>query len=141
MDRLIEFASEHWMLVSALVIILLLLSQDLLKGFNKAFQFVQPNDATRLINREDAVVLDIRDTPDFEKGHILNAVHIPVKSLEEKLKKIEKYKEKPVIVSCRTGQQSHNACSLLAKKGFQKLYNLKGGVLAWQSANLPLTKT
>ena len=141
MDRIIEFVSNHWILCTAFVIIVFLLGQDLLSGINRAFKMVQPADATLLINREDAVVLDIRDEKDFKQGHILNAIHVPIKSLEQKLNKIEKYKEKPVIVSCRTGQQSQNACGLLAKKGFQRLYNLKGGVLAWQGANLPLAKS
>jgi len=140
MDKLSQFVGDHMMLFASFVVILVLLILDIVKDITKSFQYLQPADATALINREDAVVLDIRSDKDFQSGHILNAMHVPMGLLDSKINSLEKYKEKSVIVSCRSGQTSFNACQLLAKNGFTKLYNLKGGMMAWENANLPLSK-
>ncbi|MDX1345773.1 MAG: rhodanese-like domain-containing protein, partial [Sedimenticolaceae bacterium] len=71
---------------------------------------------------------------------IVNSVNLPINGFKNQIKQLEKQKEKPIIVSCRSGNQSQMACRELRKAGFEKVYNLRGGVLAWQSANLPLTK-
>ncbi len=97
-------------------------------------------DATQLINREDAVVVDVRTDGEFSQGHIVNAVNIPQKSVEEQLTKLNKYRNKPIIMACRTGQVASGVGSKLRKNGFEQVYNLAGGLAAWESANLPLVK-
>lgn len=138
MAQFVEFLTNHWMLSVAFVVLLGLLVWTSL-GYAGGVRKVSPLDATRLINSENAIVLDVRGDGEFEQGHIVNALHIPQGSLKDRLDKLEKYKARPIISTCRTGQQSATACSLLRKNGFEKVYSLSGGILAWQNASLPLT--
>jgi rhodanese-related sulfurtransferase len=97
-------------------------------------------DATQLINHKNAILVDVRDVNDYREGHIINALHIPLADLDSHGKKLEKYKEKALITYCRSGQRSATACARLQKQGFTSVYNLRGGVMAWQKDNLPLTR-
>jgi rhodanese-related sulfurtransferase len=101
---------------------------------------LSPADAVRLISREDAVVIDVRPDGEFRNGHIVNAVHIPVDQIDSRLGRLGKYRSKPVIAACRTGQQSAGVAKRLRSEGFEQVHRLQGGMLAWQSADLPLTK-
>lgn len=101
---------------------------------------VSPNEATMLINREDAVILDVRETAEFANGHLPEAKNVPLSKLKERTAEIERYKERPLIVCCASGTRSASACGELKKLGFTKLFNLAGGVDAWKSAGLPLKK-
>lgn len=96
--------------------------------------------ATQLINHKNALVLDVREDGEYKAGHVLNATHIPLGKLGERIGELEKYKEQPIVVVCRSGNRSCAACALLGKQGFAQAYNLAGGVMAWQKANLPLEK-
>lgn len=140
MERLPEFAANHWGLVLALVGILAALVGTILYPKIQGIRRVTPLDATQMINHDEAVVLDVRGDAEFKEGHILNSLHIPVKYLPEQIHKLERYRSRPIITACRTGQQSAGACALLRKNGFERVYNLSGGILAWQNASLPLTK-
>jgi rhodanese-related sulfurtransferase len=101
---------------------------------------VDPVGATALINQKDAAVVDVRPAADFAKGHILNAVNIPINGFKNQTAALGKYKDKPIIITCRSGGQSQGACQVLRKAGFPEVYNLKGGVMGWESASLPLTR-
>lgn len=101
---------------------------------------VGPNEATRLINREDAVILDVRNTDEFAIGHLPEGRNIPLAKLKDRAAEIEKFKERPLIVCCASGVRSVTAIGELKKLGFTKLYNLAGGVDAWRAASLPLKK-
>jgi rhodanese-related sulfurtransferase len=140
MDKLLEFAAHHWILVSALVAVIVLLINSSLKDMLGGSGSVSPVEATQLINHSNAVMIDVREDKEFAEGHIINAIHIPLASLNDRLRELEKYKAKHLIVSCRSGSRSASACNTLRKAGFENVSNLKGGVLAWQSASLPLTK-
>lgn len=96
--------------------------------------------ALQLINHKNAVVLDVREESEYQLGHILNSKLIPLGKLGERIGELEKHKEQPVVVVCRTGNRSGMACVTLGKRGFTQAYNLAGGVTAWQKANLPLEK-
>jgi rhodanese-related sulfurtransferase len=98
------------------------------------------NEATLLINRQDALVLDVRETAEWSSGHIPNARHIALGHLGKHLSEIEKYKDKPVIVVCASGNRSSSGCGVLKKAGFQQVFNLAGGVGAWSDAGLPMTR-
>lgn len=137
MSQLIEFVTNHWMLFLTLGVIAGLLVHNILHGNKGSVDALQ---ATQLINREGAVVLDVRPTADFAQGHIINALNIPMNGFKNQIGTLQKYKDQPLLVSCRSGSQSTLACSQLRKEGFQKVYNLQGGILAWQSASLPLTR-
>lgn len=140
LERLIEFAGNHPGLVLAFLAILGMLVWTFVQGAGRGLKRLSPADATRLINHEDAVVLDVRSDGEFGQGHILNAVHIPEGSLSEQLERLRKFKERPIITACRTGQLSVRAGNVLRKNGFENVYNLAGGLAAWEGANLPLTK-
>lgn len=97
-------------------------------------------EAVQLINRRDALVLDVRDTGEFAAGHITNAKHIPEAQLSDRMKEIEKHKSRTIIVSCRTGTRAHSVSDALRKQGFAEVFALRGGIAAWQQASLPLEK-
>lgn len=139
MDQLIEFAGNHVFLVSAFLFILALLIWNLVTdpGSKGA---VDASGATELINREDALVIDVRPMADFGKGHIVGAKNIPMNGFKNQLGQLEKDKDRTIVVSCRSGNQSQMACKILRQAGFSKVFNLRGGMMGWQSANLPVTR-
>jgi rhodanese-related sulfurtransferase len=106
-----------------------------LTGLNQ----VGPAEATRLIN-DDALVLDVREDKEWSEGHIPNAKHIPLGQLSTRISELEKYKGRPIVVSCRSGHRSASACRTLKKNGFEHAHNLSGGIIAWEQASLPVTK-
>lgn len=141
MQQLTDFVTANWELFLALVIILGLLARNLLGEKFQKFQTVDPAEAIGLINHEDALFLDVRTDGEIAQGRILNSIHIPLGSLKTRINELEKHKAKHLIVGCRTGHRSANACSQLHKAGFEHVYNLRGGMMAWQNASLPVTKT
>lgn len=96
--------------------------------------------ATQLINHKSALVLDVREQGEYDSGHILNSKLVPLGKLRERIGELEKYRDKPILVVCRSGMRSASACALLGKQGFAQAYNLEGGVMAWQKASLPLER-
>ncbi|MDP2133370.1 MAG: rhodanese-like domain-containing protein [Sulfuritalea sp.] len=100
---------------------------------------VTPAEATLLMNREDAVVLDVRETGEWGAGHITGARHITMAQLEKRLSELDKFKDRPIIVVCASGNRSSSACGQLKKRGFDKVYSLAGGIAAWRDNSLPLT--
>ena len=102
---------------------------------------VSPADAVRLISREDAVVIDLRSDGEFRNGHIVNAVHVPFDQMEGRLARLGKYRQRTVIATCGNGQRSASAVKRLRSEGFERVHRLQGGMTAWQSADLPLTKS
>lgn len=136
--QLLEFIGNHWILFLALIVVSALLIHNLITGEKGS---IDPLGATDLINKRDAAVIDVRPTADFAKGHIINAVNIPMNGFRNQTGSIAKYRQHPLIVSCRSGSQSQMACAMLRKDGFEEVYNLRGGVMAWQNANLPLTRS
>lgn len=97
-------------------------------------------EAVQLINRRDAIVIDVRETGDFEAGHIANARHVPEAQLSERIGELEKFKARPIIVSCRTGTRAPAVADTLRKRGFGEAFALRGGIAAWQQAGMPLPK-
>ncbi|OHC63525.1 MAG: sulfurtransferase [Rhodocyclales bacterium RIFCSPLOWO2_02_FULL_63_24] len=98
-----------------------------------------PAQATLLMNREDALVLDVRETGEWSSGHIPGARHITLAQLDKRMSELEKFKERPIIICCASGNRSSSACGQLKKGGFEKVFSLSGGISAWLESNLPLT--
>lgn len=96
--------------------------------------------ALQLINHKDALVLDVREESEFNSGHIRNAKLIPLLKLKERIGELERYRERPIVVVCRSGSRSGTASALLGNREFGQVYNLVGGMMAWQKADLPLEK-
>ncbi len=137
---LLDFLQRHWMLTAAAVGILAMLIATELARLGRKWSEISPAEAARLMSHEQPLVLDVREANDYREGHIREAKHIPFGQLAAKLDQIASWKDKPVIVYCRSGGQSASACKLLARHGFSRLYNLAGGILAWRHDGLPVKK-
>lgn len=140
MEQIVEFTGNHPGLVIAFGVILGLLVWSFLGESISGIKSVLPQDATLLINHENAIILDVRQESEYVNGHIINSIHIPLNNLATKISSLEKYRNRPIIANCMTGNRSSSACRTLKKHGFEQVYNLKGGVMAWQNANLPIKK-
>ncbi|MFT5879175.1 MAG: rhodanese-related sulfurtransferase [Moritella sp.] len=141
MQEYIEFASNN----PALSLGWVGIAGFLIYSFgSSAFSKVKPvnnHQATTLMNKENAVVVDVRSAEDYRKSHILDAVNVTVADIEaNKLSLIEKYKNTPIIVMCDTGMSSGRAAKGLVKQDFTTVYNLAGGIASWKEANLPTVK-
>jgi rhodanese-related sulfurtransferase len=98
------------------------------------------HEATRLMNQATTLVLDVREPAEFAAGHLPKARNIPLKELAARLDEIAKYKERAVVVTCRNGPRAGSASRILKRAGFNTVYQLKGGLNAWQQASLPVEK-
>ena len=138
MEQFVEFLTNHAVLALAFLGLLgaLVWTSFMSAGPGQ----LSPSDAVRLMSHEDAVVIDLRSDGEFRNGHIVNAVHVPFDQLESRLGRIARHRQRPVIVACRTGQQSAGAVKRLREQGFARVHRLQGGMVAWQGADLPLTK-
>lgn len=96
--------------------------------------------AMQLINHKNALVLDVREEIEFKTGHIRGAKLLPLNKLKERIGELERYREKPIVVVCRSGHRSASACALLGNREFGQAYNLSGGMMAWQKSDLPVEK-
>ncbi len=134
--QITDFTVNNIWLVGAWLVAVILLLQNL--STDNKFNIL-PVNATKMINHDDAVVIDVRPAADFKKGHIINAINIPATTLAKQMGQLQKYKDRPLIISCRSGAQSAAACRQIKKAGFENVYNLKGGILSWQSDNLPVS--
>jgi rhodanese-related sulfurtransferase len=111
--------------------------------FGNRFRGVKEVDTTaalQLINHKNALVLDVREPNEYDAGHVLNSKLIPLGKLKERMGELEKYRDQSIVVVCRSGNRSGTACYLLGKQGFSQVYNLAGGMLAWEKINLPVEK-
>lgn len=134
-----QFIQNNLLLVGLAVVSGAMLLWSFIGGKVSGVTQVNTLEATRLIN-QDALVLDVREDKEFVAGHIPKARHIPLGALPERLKELEKFKTKPIVVNCRSGQRSARACGILKKHGFENVVNLAGGIMAWESAHLPMEK-
>ena len=96
--------------------------------------------ALQLINHKNALVLDVREQNEYDAGHVLNSRLIPLGKLKQRIGELDKHKDQPIVVLCRSGNRSSHACAVLGKQGYSQVYNLAGGIQAWQKLKLPLEK-
>ena len=101
---------------------------------------VGASETVQLINRRDALVLDVRDKGEFAAGHIPNARNIPMPELSGRLRELEKFKARPIVINCQSGMRSASVCGLLRKNGFNEVFTLRGGLNGWVEASLPVEK-
>lgn len=140
MHQFFEFAVRHWdLFLSLFIIIALMVGGGVLRRL-RGFQEADPVTAVQIINHDNALLIDVREDAEFKEGHILNSRHMPLGSLQSRLIELESHKDKPILVYCRSGQRSASACGVLRKQGFLNVTNLKGGVMAWQNAGMPLNR-
>ncbi len=137
MQQLSTFFVTNWPLLLALAIILFMLVRSYVgPGVSRP---VSPMELLRLINHQNALVLDVRTDKEYQGGHIINSMHVPLGMLSSSLSQLAAYKHSPIVIVCRTGSRSAQAAGTLRKAGFEQVHNLAGGIMAWQSANMPLT--
>ncbi|WP_017940601.1 MULTISPECIES: rhodanese-like domain-containing protein [unclassified Thioalkalivibrio] len=140
LERLPEFLANHPILTGALLAVIGMILFVELRRLNRKYRSLSPAEAVRVINQDDALVLDVREDNEVASGRIGGAKHIPLGSLKKRMGDIEKYKDKPVVVYCRSGNRSASAAQQLTAAGFEDVVNLQGGIQAWQSANMPIKK-
>ena len=138
MAQFLEFFGNHVVLFGLFFGISAALAWTFLKGGSSTR--VNPMSATRLINDQGALVLDVRPGSDFDAGHVVNSLNVPVSELEQGLGRLEKYKSKPILPICANGHQAAAAAKTLRQQGFEHIFVITGGIAAWRDANLPLTK-
>ena len=97
-------------------------------------------EATQLMNRRNAVLLDVREPKEFDGGRLPNAIHIPLSQLAGRVSELAKLTSRPIIAYCDTGRRSRMAAGTLAKAGFTEIYTLQGGIAAWKKDGLPVEK-
>lgn len=135
MQHLSEFVLNHWILVATFCTLLGVLAANLLMTVGG----ISTLEAVTLINRESAVVIDVRSVEDFASGHIIDAIHLPLTALAGASDKLKKYASKPLLVYCASGNLAGQAVKALKATGFARVYALKGGLGAWRGDNLPVT--
>ena len=118
----------------------MLLIWNLYGGALSGVKQIVPAELTRLINHENAIVVDVRPATDYENNHILNALNIPDAELESRKTELDKYLKRPVIFYCGSGAISARMARIFSKQGFEQVFCLKGGLPSWTGANLPLSK-
>jgi rhodanese-related sulfurtransferase len=141
MEQYITFFSNHPVLSSAWVAIVVLLIVGTVRGLVSNIKPISPQQLTFLVNREDGVVVDIRADKEFKAGKILDSIHLSMEqSNKNDFSALEKYKNKPIIVVCNAGISASGVAAKLSKAGFSRVSILKGGMNAWLSAGLPIVK-
>ncbi|NRA54379.1 MAG: rhodanese-like domain-containing protein [Gammaproteobacteria bacterium] len=141
MQPYIEFIQANPLLAAAWIGIFGALIFTVIKTSTSPIKQVSHQQATLLLNRENAVLVDVRAQDDFKKGHIINSRHLALSQIKNnELASLEKVKDSPIIIVCNTGMTSSQACQMLHKAGFTNIHNLQGGISKWKEANLPLTK-
>lgn len=139
MNRLFEYTTNHPFLIAAAAILAVLAVVIELRQRSRGGSSVGTADAVRLQN-SGALLVDVRDSPEYEAGHIIEARHIPAAEIASRAESLKKFKEKPVIVYCDGGVSSAAAARQLRAAGFNKVVTLSGGLNSWRQENLPLVK-
>lgn len=139
-DRLLAFAGNHMLLAMALVGLTLAILWNEIARLFRGYRSLRPAALTALINRENALVIDLSPVVDFEKGHIPGSRNVLPSQFDPENANLAKAKSLPVVAVCRTGQASADAAKRLKRAGFEQVYWLDGGIAAWQQADLPLVK-
>ena len=134
-----HFLQTNWMLASLVAVSGAMLLWSFVGNKLSGVDDADTLKATRLFN-DDALVLDVREDKEYAAGHIPKAKHIPLGQLVSRIQELDKFKAKPILVTCRSGHRSARACGMLKKAGFETVYNQAGGIIAWERANLPVAK-
>lgn len=138
MEQYLEFATNHYLLSFCWVSAAFLLIQDFASNSFNRFQSISPLIAVTKMNDDNLLILDVREPHEFNKSHIEDALNLPLGKVEEKLSTLEKHRQHPIIVTCQTGARSVAACKTLTKAGFEKVFNMQGGMQSWEDNKLPI---
>lgn len=140
MQEYIDFARNNFLIVAGFIGVLAFIIKSELSRLSRKYKTVNANQAVMILNKDSAVVLDVREDKEIQGGIIKGARHISLGDLPAQIANIGKNKQDPILVYCRSGARSGNACQQLTKAGFEDVSNLSGGIIAWETANLPVSK-
>jgi len=136
MEQLNIFVAENWVMILVWFVLLGML----VHSFTSGAQDISPQQAVNMMNHEACIVVDVREENELGGGLIRDSIHIPLSGFKQRIGELEKHKDKTIIMSCRSGMRSRRTCGMLKREGFEKVFNLRGGILAWENENLPVRK-
>ena len=137
LEQIFEFIGNHLILVSVFVFLLVAF---IINEGKQGGAAISPNSLVTLVNREGAVIVDLRDVKEFGGGHIAGAVNIPFTTLDSRAGELDPFKEKPIVLVCKMGQSASAAGKKLRDKGFTDVRRLSGGMTEWGANSLPVVK-
>ena len=140
MQEYIDFAADNPLYFIGLIVVLFLIIKVETDRFTRKFNMVNTNQAVKLMNQDDTVIVDVREDKEIKGGIIQGAQHITLGQLNDRIGHLGTNKQVPVLVYCRTGTRSSSACNTITKAGFENVSALSGGIMAWETANLPTVK-
>jgi len=140
MSSFSEFVNQNFILFAGLAIIVALILRMEIKIALRGFSSVTPAQAVLLMNKENAIMIDVREDSERVKGHIQGAKHLALSAMKQRVSELQSHAETPVIAYCKLGNRSSQACEILKKSNFKNVMSLKGGIEAWQNNNLPIVK-
>jgi len=141
MQEYIDFAQNNFLIVAGFFAVLAFIFKTEISILTRKYKQLSVNAAVMLLNKDNALALDVREDKEIiDGGMIKGARHITLGQFPTSMTDLEKYKQQPVLVYCRSGSRSGHACQMLTKAGFEDVSNLSGGIMAWEAANLPLSK-
>ncbi len=141
MQEYIDFIGENPLHFIGFVVILALIIKLESSRLTRKFKMANSNEAVKLMNNDDTIVVDVREDKEIKGGILQNAQHITLGQLSDRIGHLGTNKEVPILVYCRTGTRSTSACNTIVKAGFENVSNLSGGIVAWEAANLPTVKS
>ena len=136
-DQVFEFISNHFLLIGLFVA---LVFAFVVNEGKRGGDSINTNTLVNLVNRDNALILDVRDSKDFNAGHIVDALNIPFSNFDKRVGELDKFKDRPIIVVCKMGQHASGVGGKLKTLGFEKVQRLGGGMGEWSASSLPIVK-
>jgi rhodanese-related sulfurtransferase len=141
MQEIMQFVGRHPILSIAWIALLVAVLYTTFKGLTSKVKVITRGEATRLINKEEAVVVDLRTRDEFRKGHIPSALNLQTAEIKNNnFGELEKHKSSPIIIVDANGVNAQEPGALLNKAGFERVFVLKEGIAGWSGENLPLVR-
>jgi len=140
MQEYIDFARNNFLIVAGFIAVLGFIIKTEISRLTRKYKQIGVNEAVMLLNKDNSIVLDVREDKEVQGGKIKDARHITLGQLPSRMAELGSDKQKPILVYCRSGSRSGHACQMLTKAGYEDVSNLAGGILAWEAANLPVVK-
>ena len=140
LHNLPQFVQNNILLVAIFAVLLVMLVASEFSRLTRKYKAISPGQLTQLINRDNALLIDVSAISDYQAGHVIGAKHVAMSQFDPESKDLQKVKDLPIAVVCKSGQSAATACERLSKAGFTKVYWLEGGMQAWTGADLPLTR-
>ncbi len=139
LQQIIEFSTNNLMLVVSFLALSGFILFTEFRKLTQKFTTVGPSAAISIINKNKTMLLDVREMNEIKSGMLIDAIHIPLSGIGKRISELDKYKDDAVVVYCRSGNRSGSVCRTLSGRGFEQVYNLAGGIMAWEDAHLPVS--